>query len=106
MFPPSALAGWADDEVLTAFERWMRCALDLSANGIWAMCRGKTAGTLVRHPEDIQIKAPVDPSDFPSFELGLSISASNVRFGTLAVLANTSSITQMSSRSTVTTAST
>lgn len=71
MFPPGALAGRTADEMLAAFERWMRCAFDLSVNGICSMCRGKTTGTLIRDVEDIQIKVPVDPTDFPSFELGI-----------------------------------
>lgn len=71
MFPPGALAGRTAHEMLAAFERWMRCAFDLSVNGICSMCRGKTIGTLVRNPEDIQIKVPVDPADFPSFDLGI-----------------------------------
>lgn len=71
MFPPGALAGRTGHELLIAFERWMRCAFDLSVNGICSMCRGRTTATLVRDAADIQIKAPVDPTDFPGFEFGI-----------------------------------
>lgn len=71
MFPPGALAGRTGHEVLAAFERWMRCAFHLSVDGICSTCRGRTTGTLVRDPEDVQIKVPVDPTDFPSFDLGI-----------------------------------
>lgn len=71
MFPPGALTGRTDHEVLAAFERWRRREFDLSVNGVCFMCSGKNTGTLVRNPEDIRIKAPVDPTDFPSFDLGI-----------------------------------
>lgn len=71
MFPPGALVGRTALEVLDAFERWMRRSFDLSASGICSTCFGRTTGTLVRDAEEIGIKAPVDPTDFPSFELGI-----------------------------------
>lgn len=71
MFPPGALTGRTNHEVLTAFERRKRCRFDLSVNGICFMCSGTNTGILIRNPEDVLIKAPVDPTDFPSYELGI-----------------------------------
>lgn len=71
MFPPGALAGRTGHEMLAAFERWMRCAFHLSVDGICSTCLGRTTGTLVRDSGDVQIKAPVDATDFPSFEFGI-----------------------------------
>ncbi len=71
MLPPGALIGRTDHEMLTAFDRWRRQNFGLAVNGICYMCGGKNTGTLVRDPEDVRIKAPVSPIDFPSSDLGI-----------------------------------
>lgn len=72
IFPPGALVGRTDREILAAFERWMRHAFDLSVHGVCSMCGGTIVDTLVRDRGEISIKARgADPDAFPSHDLGI-----------------------------------
>jgi DNA-binding transcriptional ArsR family regulator len=72
MFPPAAVVGRTDEEMLAAFDRWQHHDFALSRHGVSPMCGGRTTGTVVRDPEDVFPDfRGIEPTDFMQFDLGM-----------------------------------